>query len=158
MSRTLLHHFNSIKVRLEPTRKWQICIFVSYFNSIKVRLERLLQFCVSPGLSFQFHKGAIRTLASSYLPIFHKFQFHKGAIRTSHQDISGKVNRRFQFHKGAIRTQLLPIFCEEVLPFQFHKGAIRTQSAMANDEPFAYFNSIKVRLERSTCHLVFSLF
>ena len=53
------------------------------FNSIKVRLERSAASAKLLQLLFQFHKGAIRTLRFSNLPLdYFKFQFHKGAIRT----------------------------------------------------------------------------
>ena len=55
----------------------------AYFNSIKVRLEQWFHFGALINISFQFHKGTIRTVSRpcgrfSYL----QFQFHKGTIRT----------------------------------------------------------------------------
>ena len=75
------------------------------------------------------------------------FQFHKGAIRTMYRDTDEGAEQIFQFHKGAIRTfarssfQILrrnfnsiKVRLEPDMPpkgiqasgFQFHKGAIRT--------------------------------
>ena len=53
------------------------------FNSIKVRLEPPL---VSGGNAFI------------------SFQFHKGTIRTKKAAPKGAAQRGFQFHKGTIRT------------------------------------------------------
>ena len=53
--------FNSIKVRLEQSSLTQISRGFSYFNSIKVRLELVTKKWFDMILSFQFHKGAIRT-------------------------------------------------------------------------------------------------
>ena len=123
-------------------------------------------------VSFQFHKGAIRTIFAleiSYL-LFHfnsikvrlerarvspeldivvEFQFHKGAIRTSGETLAQGISSAFQFHKGAIRTdysnQMLIINPE----FQFHKGAIRTHNQNQRAANYHHFNSIKVRLEQA---------
>ena len=55
--------------------------------------------------SFQFHKGAIRTLVLVGQTINELlFQFHKGAIRTGTPSPPFWVVGEFQFHKGAIRT------------------------------------------------------
>ena len=78
-------------------------------------------------LTFQFHKGAIRTqpdlmkyqqhldfnsikvrleqTAFIYLTAFVTFQFHKGAIRTTINQYNLQTYEKFQFHKGAIRTR-----------------------------------------------------
>ena len=54
--------FNSIKVRLELLIV-VIAVFVSpHFNSIKVRLELATEVHIHDRTTFQFHKGAIRTL------------------------------------------------------------------------------------------------
>ena len=78
-----IEYFNSIKVRLEPASLELAQADFENFNSIKVRLERFFLFLYYSVISFQFHKGAIRTFTqlglSSSLP---SFQFHKGAIRT----------------------------------------------------------------------------
>ena len=60
-----------------------------HFNSIKVRLEQSVVNLDLGKATFQFHKGAIRTVTN--LP-------------------SGFAQGLFQFHKGAIRTDLCPGF------------------------------------------------
>ena len=53
------------------------------FNSIKVRLEQSRRTDIPLFLSFQFHKGTIRTVGFLRLPgSCYRFQFHKGTIRT----------------------------------------------------------------------------
>ena len=53
------------------------------FNSIKVRLERTDKKSVTFTLTFQFHKGTIRTIElAEHIMKFIAFQFHKGTIRT----------------------------------------------------------------------------
>ena len=54
-------YFNSIKVRLELSKRTVSARLVGYFNSIKVRLELRLQAKNIIRILFQFHKGAIRT-------------------------------------------------------------------------------------------------
>ena len=60
-----------------------------HFNSIKVRLEPTTLPKVEGRNEFQFHKGTIRTSHkfNRYMP-FVEFQFHKGTIRTSRQSPS----------------------------------------------------------------------
>ena len=57
---------------------------LTYFNSIKVRLELILIYQMFGNISFQFHKGTIRTQIKKVLIILliPIFQFHKGTIRT----------------------------------------------------------------------------
>ena len=55
-------YFNSIKVRLELTAFLVISAIHRYFNSIKVRLEQSSYLRSTTSLSFQFHKGTIRTI------------------------------------------------------------------------------------------------
>ena len=76
-------YFNSIKVRLELYLSWLLLKLI-YFNSIKVRLERKAKIIMMTGTpTFQFHKGAIRTLKPADADADGtQFQFHKGAIRT----------------------------------------------------------------------------
>ena len=75
--------FNSIKVQLELTSFVTSFSNRPRFNSIKVQLELELEID-QPGVAmFQFHKGAIRTVASGEARLHGVvFQFHKGAIRT----------------------------------------------------------------------------
>ena len=69
-------------MRLELLQLQGFCLFL-HFNSIKVRLELELRSIINALSKFQFHKGAIRTVASSTpLRADESFQFHKGAIRT----------------------------------------------------------------------------
>ena len=75
------------------------------------------------------------------------FQFHKGAIRTAVSGVDVPTTPVFQFHKGAIRTQELQHLHFSQYAFQFHKGAIRTTSVSSDSPRFDYLNSIKVRLE-----------
>ena len=64
-----LQSFNSIKVQLEPDDRFTTCALYPRFNSIKVQLEPFNFHYVNPSLtSFQFHKGAIRTLAAVRIP------------------------------------------------------------------------------------------
>ena len=55
-------NFNSIKVRLELGRDTKDKVEYSYFNSIKVRLEHNTSIVTVNSSTFQFHKGAIRTV------------------------------------------------------------------------------------------------
>ena len=91
MSKDSNINFNSIKVRLEQTTLQDDEHNLNDFNSIKVRLERIF--------------------SSSLFLIHLSFQFHKGAIRTESHGFESRMEHQFQFHKGAIRT----IFC--ALPF-----------------------------------------
>ena len=97
---------------------------------------------------FQFHKGAIRTLAFDDVVCcdahFNSIKVRlelpqktslKSAIRYFNSIkvrlepaifVSLSFSRPFQFHKGAIRTGGSGLLVLDDLPFQFHKGAIRT--------------------------------
>ena len=80
------------------------------------------------GLTFQFHKGTIRTAAClkrlrlreyfnsikvqlelnirpQFTASFFSFQFHKGTIRTVQRNLATSSLSEFQFHKGTIRTK-----------------------------------------------------
>ena len=87
----------------------EICIaiiFLSDFNSIKVRLKRVSVICTALSVSFQFHKGTIKTAGrpdeDSCSSIF---QFHKGTIKTRTPIICLPLVLKFQFHKGTIKTR-----------------------------------------------------
>ena len=54
-------NFNSIKVRLEQVNVADSDAQNLNFNSIKVRLEHPASISFNVVVSFQFHKGAIRT-------------------------------------------------------------------------------------------------
>ena len=60
------------------------------------------------------------------------------------------IKHKFQFHKGTIRTLGRIDFASRSLIFQFHKGTIRTEEDNARANIASNFNSIKVRLERSS--------
>ena len=79
----------------------------------------------------------------------YQFQFHKGAIRTLATSISFRVSIIY-FNSIKVRLEQARIFeaCG-VLLFQFHKGAIRTLMKLSVKERLSDFNSIKVRLELS---------
>ena len=97
------------------------------FNSIKVRLEL---------------SGSVPSTTMS-----NSFQFHKGAIRTVLEVLYDVAFLYF----NSIKVRLEPTGnTDEVdkLTFQFHKGAIRTDILYRLHSPLCYFNSIKVRLER----------
>ena len=81
-----------------------------------------------PFLSFQFHKGAIRTL-SRVTKVVTCDYFNSIKVRLEHQQ---------------------PRVFLECTPFQFHKGAIRTATVDCAKDADVYFNSIKVRLELLT--------
>ena len=120
--------------------------------------------------TFQFHKGAIRTMPSTrYIWDANSFQFHKGAIRTQFDGVMQSLHQYFnsikvrlepvedhtlylqlalfQFHKGAIRTLIRRRTYRLPCAFQFHKGAIRTMKLPDSCRELFHFNSIKVRLE-----------
>ena len=61
LSEDKVDHFNSIKVRLEPSNIGASSAKPPYFNSIKVRLEHSHILHFGWDNKFQFHKGAIRT-------------------------------------------------------------------------------------------------
>ena len=100
-------------------------------------------------VTFQFHKGTIRTCFLLVRCLVHiEFQFHKGTIRTQECYRVEGADFRFQFHKGTIRTFGLLCSKSMFLWFQFHKGTIRTINFILSiSEKKSYFNSIKVRLE-----------
>ena len=135
-----------------------------------MRLEQKYSTAGVGKISFQFHKGAIRTICLSslvflvvyfnsikvrlelvrgFLTLYTRSYFNSIKVRLEPlSTCKTSVGWWFQFHKGAIRTDnnyrsfyTLPLF-------QFHKGAIRTFSRKNPLTLFCYFNSIKVRLEQ----------
>ena len=75
------------------------------FNSIKVRLKLRKSFRDVIDLSFQFHKGTIKTIHNEVVYVKHpKFQFHKGTIKTVLLMMLTLLLMSFQFHKGTIKT------------------------------------------------------
>ena len=97
---------------------------------------------VTGSLTFQFHKGTIRTLKSLIQRL--EQQYKKGV---------GYVGNQFQFHKGTIRTMQDAGINANLMKFQFHKGTIRTFRKCIILYKNTNFNSIKVRLEL-TCDLI----
>ena len=122
-----MFHFNSIKVRLE------LCRTTSKLRDI---------------LTFQFHKGAIRTgWPPSIKLVFTWFQFHKGAIRTLDTILHSRAELHFNSIK--VRLELKNAMASHLqVQFQFHKGAIRTTIHFYLLKSIRNFNSIKVRLEQ----------
>ena len=97
-----------------------------HFNSIKVRLEQAIDTELLHPLLFQFHKGTIRTYSCFvHFISFPKFQFHKGTIRTLSR--SQEQNPFYNFN--SIKVRLERFFEQQFFlnsAFQFHKGTIRT--------------------------------
>ena len=75
------------------------------------------------------------------------FQFHKGTIRTPFFSRMDGVRGIFQFHKGTIRTfkMVNRHYCLEY--FNSIKVQLEHDFTNAKDEGRRYFNSIKVQLE-----------
>ena len=91
-----LHHFNSIKVRLELYLPSDNSLHNLNFNSIKVRLELYMYVRVRTLYIFQFHKGTIRTCepVKNFIASL-SFQFHKGTIRTCQDYQSFRKEQNF---------------------------------------------------------------
>ena len=102
---TQLSNFNSIKVQLERASSAALMLATSYFNSIKVQLEQFCWTCICSTISFQFHKGTIRTLSAELARLCrYLFQFHKGTIRT----INRLLNTIGVTYFNSIKVQLEP--------------------------------------------------
>ena len=119
------------------------------FNSIKVRLKQAALHITSHQLTFQFHKGTIKTITPPSFGVSStSFQFHKGTIKTSQVQQAVCHSQLFQFHKGTIKTFALTSDNDKLLIFQFHKGTIKTFGVLLLVQVLdCYFNSIKVRLK-----------
>ncbi len=78
-----LENFNSIKVRLELVFYCTPFDSMKNFNSIKVRLEPDSTSSYLTSLSFQFHKGAIRTDAQNG-KLSHYTNFNSIKVRLEH--------------------------------------------------------------------------
>ena len=75
------------------------------FNSIKVQLERLANKEDRFAITFQFHKGAIRTReAHGRVAGQPRFNSIKVQLELSYNPLT-RGRATFQFHKGAIRTR-----------------------------------------------------
>ncbi len=79
-------------------------LYRMYFNSIKVQLKQAhFNVNVSSLMSFQFHKGTIKTLGYEEVdPRLLLFQFHKGTIKTFSYDASYPCSYYF----NSIKVQL----------------------------------------------------
>ena len=98
-------NFNSIKVRLEPSRSFSICSRSVYFNSIKVRLERsALSDSYIKCINFNSIKVRLEPSLSSSASL-QKSNFNSIKVRLEHSErVQGVCRQEFQFHKGTIRT------------------------------------------------------
>ena len=56
------------------------------------------------------------------------FQFHKGTIKTEDSEQRKRPPRKFQFHKGTIKTSAHCCVTSTTSTFQFHKGTIKTMN------------------------------
>ena len=118
------------------------------FNSIKVRLkhktlptEKCLQL-------FQFHKGAIETVADlSKLCSTLLFQFHKGAIET--QAVCTAIQFVVAFNSIKVRLKLAGFQPGTMIETTFNSIKVRLKRRYVQQmkEPPCAFNSIKVRLK-----------
>ena len=99
----------------------------SYFNSIKVQLEPANNLILCHVLTFQFHKGTIRT-------------HHIVCYEPLHRNFNS-IKVQLERVKTANQLATYPVF-------QFHKGTIRTRSMVTTQSAGSDFNSIKVQLER----------
>ena len=171
-----VHHqrFNSIKVRLKESGKYQKQHCYSGFNSIKVRLKEDGGANSDVVAKFQFHKGAIKSLLlEAEGVVFAGFQFHKGAIKrrlelqlrafvVGFNSIKVRLkaamrllsfsmsSRCFNSIKVRLKDQRAWELHGRVVEFQFHKGAIKRFRARAWGREWNRFNSIKVRLKAFT--------
>ena len=63
-------------MRLEQSAVCADSLLEGYFNSIKVRLERYLGVSALTSCTFQFHKGAIRTVIRSLCTLRYRNYFN----------------------------------------------------------------------------------
>ena len=82
------------------------------------------------------------------------FQFHKGAIRTIYLVLLILPVANFNSIKVRLEREM-GIGISNDLLFQFHKGAIRTLRLATKLTECYNFNSIKVRLERKKAYKYF---
>ena len=102
--RKIFLDFNSIKVRLKLVVGIGIAIFRPDFNSIKVRLKPKINPRCYSSLTFQFHKGTIKTsIRLVAILAVHHFNSIKVRLKLAS---SGFLHPAcaFQFHKGTIKT------------------------------------------------------
>ena len=81
-SRCDFTNFNSIKVRLKQQSSEPSFQPQSYFNSIKVRLKLKTKMDNNIPLSFQFHKGTIKTVYDTdFLALYEHFNSIKVRLK-----------------------------------------------------------------------------
>ena len=125
-------------------------IAVPHFNSIKVRLKLMTTISSGLTMTFQFHKGTIKTsnwsrfayngLYFKSIKVRLKLPNRKGNERRVRHFNSIKVRLKlsvfpfqlhisniFQFHKGTIKTPNEVKLLWQCQEFQFHKGTIKTK-------------------------------
>ena len=113
-----------------------------------MRLELQLSLSKPADFSFQFHKGAIRTLLLLCY-IFKNLYFNSIKVRLELTNDFILPAQRDNFNSIKVRLEPYNHLASGYQTlFQFHKGAIRTGVAFEFDAPNTDFNSIKVRLER----------
>ena len=85
-------------------------------------------------LSFQFHKGTIRTKnTDAKVKALHRYF---NSIKVQLEQVEHCVNSLNSYHFNSIKVQLERITIEEVetpSAFQFHKGTIRTDNILLKD-------------------------
>ena len=122
----MLRHFNSIKVRLEPSIFYGQSRTIRNFNSIKVRLEQGNREAHIRGRGFQFHKGTIRTKGVRPFPNIDR-NFNSIKVRLELSDVLNSSDCHLHFNSIKVRLELhVSKYANILLLFQFHKGTIRT--------------------------------
>ena len=98
-------------------------------------------------LSFQFHKGTIRTHSPQCCGTGYR-HFNSIKVQLELQEDSSSFYMRKNFNSIKVQlerhTSYMPA---DRNPFQFHKGTIRTLWQTQLRRSIAHFNSIKVQLE-----------
>ena len=99
-------------------------------------------------LSFQYQKGAIKTVGGRQMQRFRN-NFNTKKVRLKHaapaQD--GCCPCRFQYQKGAIKTVARSVTHHFRISFQYQKGAIKTLPPATVEMACPNFNTKKVRLK-----------
>ena len=136
-------------MRLEPPSRVRLFSLLPDFNSIKVRLEHIIGYLARALQVFQFHKGAIRTSREATSITNHP-NFNSIKVRLERFAVSVVAVKIDNFNSIKVRLEPATTWKSYTTrQFQFHKGAIRTGIGRQRFL-YAYFNSIKVRLERPT--------
>ena len=117
---------------------------------MKVRLIQLPTVSPSPPVSFQFHEGSINTLRLAHQATLLRY-FNSMKVRLIHTLAPiWAAAHQFQFHEGSINTEDSEQRKRPPRPFQFHEGSINTISSFSFLATRFNFNSMKVRLIRTT--------